>query len=109
MTLPEHPGPRSGPRGHRQAQPTRGAGRRFAASPQELCAPRPACTAPSNGHIDVLKSAGGVQGIAESILPGLVFLIAFTIHQRELTPAAHRPRWRRPPSSPWPGWSSARR
>ncbi|MEC5179937.1 DUF3159 domain-containing protein [Arthrobacter sp. CG_A4] len=32
-----------------------------------------------NGNIDVLKSAGGIQGIAESILPGLVFLIAFTI------------------------------
>ncbi|MGY2747056.1 DUF3159 domain-containing protein [Arthrobacter sp. UYCu723] len=39
-----------------------------------------------NGNIDVLKSAGGIQGIAESILPGLVFLIAFTI-TRELPPA----------------------
>lgn len=39
-----------------------------------------------NGNIDVLKSAGGVQGIAESILPGLVFLIVFTV-TREL-PAA---------------------
>ena len=37
----------------------------------------------SNGNIDVLKSAGGVQGIAESILPGLVFLVAFTV-TREL-------------------------
>ncbi|KQN86452.1 DUF3159 domain-containing protein [Arthrobacter sp. Leaf69] len=37
----------------------------------------------SNGNIDVLKSAGGIQGIAESILPGLVFLVAFTI-TREL-------------------------
>ena len=37
----------------------------------------------SNGNIDVLKSAGGVQGIAESILPGLVFLVAFTV-SREL-------------------------
>lgn len=36
-----------------------------------------------NGNIDVLKSAGGIQGIAESILPGLVFLVAFTI-TREL-------------------------
>ncbi|MET3921516.1 small-conductance mechanosensitive channel [Arthrobacter sp. UYEF20] len=36
-----------------------------------------------NGNIDVLKSAGGIQGIAESILPGLVFLITFTI-TREL-------------------------
>lgn len=40
----------------------------------------------SNGNIDVLKSAGGVQGIAESVLPGLVFLIAFTV-TRELPPA----------------------
>lgn len=39
-----------------------------------------------NGNIDVLKSAGGVQGIAESILPGLVFLISFTI-TRDLQPA----------------------
>ena len=31
----------------------------------------------------MLKSAGGIQGIAESILPGLVFLVAFTI-TREL-------------------------
>lgn len=39
-----------------------------------------------DGKVDVLKSAGGIQGIAESILPGLVFLIVFTIW-REL-PAA---------------------
>ena len=39
----------------------------------------------SNGNIDVLKSAGGLQGIAESILPGLVFLIAFTIDRDNLT------------------------
>ncbi|MFI2563619.1 DUF3159 domain-containing protein [Paenarthrobacter sp. NPDC018779] len=38
----------------------------------------------SSGHVDLLKSAGGVQGIAESILPGLVFLVAFTI-MRDLT------------------------
>jgi hypothetical protein len=38
----------------------------------------------SDGGIDVLKSAGGVQGIAESILPGLVFLVCFTV-TRELT------------------------
>ncbi|KIS27768.1 potassium ABC transporter [Arthrobacter sp. SPG23] len=37
-----------------------------------------------DGSIDVLKSAGGVQGIAESIVPGLVFLVAFTV-TRELT------------------------
>lgn len=34
-----------------------------------------------DGRVDVLRSAGGVQGIAESIMPGLVFLIAFTISQ----------------------------
>lgn len=37
-----------------------------------------------DGRIDVLKSAGGVQGIAESVVPGLVFLVAFTI-TRDLT------------------------
>ena len=37
-----------------------------------------------DGQIDVLKSAGGIQGIAESIVPGLVFLVAFTI-TRDLT------------------------
>ena len=40
----------------------------------------------NNGNVDVLKSAGGIQGIAESILPGLVFLVAFTL-TRELTVA----------------------
>lgn len=39
-----------------------------------------------DGRIDVLKSAGGVQGIAESIVPGLLFLITFTI-TRDLTPS----------------------
>ncbi|HYH76282.1 MAG TPA: DUF3159 domain-containing protein, partial [Arthrobacter sp.] len=29
--------------------------------------------------VDVLRSAGGVQGIAESIVPGLLFLIAYTL------------------------------
>ncbi|WP_285241472.1 DUF3159 domain-containing protein [Pseudarthrobacter sp. MEB009] len=38
------------------------------------------------GQVDVLRSAGGIQGIAESIAPGLVFLIAFTI-TRDLTPS----------------------
>jgi len=32
-----------------------------------------------DGRIDVLQSVGGVRGLAESILPGLVFLVAFTI------------------------------
>lgn len=37
-----------------------------------------------DGRVDVLRSAGGVQGIAESIVPGLMFLVAFTI-TRQLT------------------------
>ncbi|WP_125610995.1 DUF3159 domain-containing protein [Specibacter cremeus] len=36
-----------------------------------------------DGQIDLLAAAGGVRGIAESVLPGLVFLVAFTI-TREL-------------------------
>lgn len=39
-----------------------------------------------DGRVDVLRSAGGVQGIAESIMPGLVFLVTFTITQ-DLTPS----------------------
>jgi hypothetical protein len=37
-----------------------------------------------DGRVDVLRSAGGIQGIVESILPGLMFLVAFTI-SRDLT------------------------
>ena len=36
------------------------------------------------GQIDVLSSIGGVQGLAESIAPGLVFTVLFTI-TRDLT------------------------
>ncbi|MFI5085307.1 MAG: DUF3159 domain-containing protein [Actinomycetales bacterium] len=32
-----------------------------------------------DGNIDVLKAAGGVRGIAESVVPGVVFLVLFTI------------------------------
>ena len=32
-----------------------------------------------DGRIDVLRSAGGLRGVLESILPGLVFLVAFTV------------------------------
>lgn len=32
-----------------------------------------------DGRIDVLQSIGGVRGLAESILPGLVFLVVFTV------------------------------
>ncbi|WP_461174646.1 DUF3159 domain-containing protein [Arthrobacter sp. Z1-9] len=34
-----------------------------------------------DGRVDVLRSAGGAQGIAESILPGLLFLVTYTISQ----------------------------
>lgn len=50
----------------------------------------------------MLKSAGGIQGIAESILPGLVFLVAFTI-TRDLTLSLVGA-WLLPPSSRWCGW-----
>lgn len=39
-----------------------------------------------DGRIDVLKTAGGYQGIAESIVPGLLFLVTFTL-TRDLTPS----------------------
>ena len=39
-----------------------------------------------DGQIDVLKTVGGVRGLAESILPGVIFLVVFTIG-RELGPA----------------------
>jgi hypothetical protein len=32
-----------------------------------------------DGQIDLLAAAGGVRGIAESVLPGLAFLIVFTL------------------------------
>lgn len=32
-----------------------------------------------DGQIDVLKSVGGVRGLAEAIIPGLAFLVLFTV------------------------------
>ena len=55
----------------------------FAEIAQEMAA-KSALTRKENGHIDLLAAAGGVRGIAESVLPGLVFLVAFTI-TRDLT------------------------
>lgn len=55
----------------------------FAGIAQEMAA-KSALTRKENGHIDLLAAAGGVRGIAESVLPGLVFLVAFTI-TRDLT------------------------
>lgn len=57
----------------------------FADIAQELAA-KNALVRKENGHIDLLAAAGGVRGIAESVLPGLVFLVVFTL-TREL-PAA---------------------
>jgi hypothetical protein len=93
MTLPEQPQPDPGKQSAAElstaklstgrvpdaAQPT-------AAQLAEGYAAKAGLHRSSNGNIDVLKSAGGIQGIAESILPGLVFLVAFTL-TREL-PAA---------------------
>jgi hypothetical protein len=74
MTLPEksEPGAQRGP----AEQPTM-------AQLAEGYASQAGLHRSSNGNIDVLKSAGGVQGIAESILPGVVFLVVFTV-SREL-------------------------
>jgi hypothetical protein len=84
MTLPEKPGsgaehgtPEHGTPGRGPAeQPT-------VAQLAEGYAAKAGLHRSTNGTIDVLKSAGGIQGIAESILPGLVFLVVFTL-TREL-------------------------
>ncbi|MET1021516.1 MAG: DUF3159 domain-containing protein [Arthrobacter sp.] len=95
MTLPENSDPAAGqgPVGQRPAgQVSAGQGsveQPAAAQPSvaelaEGYAAKAGLHRSSNGNIDVLKSAGGIQGIAESILPGLVFLVTFTI-TRELS------------------------
>ena len=50
----------------------------FAEIAQEMAAKNP-LVRKENGHIDLLAAAGGIRGIAESVLPGLVFLVAFTL------------------------------
>ncbi len=113
MTLPEHPerAPQRQDRDTGQQEPGETAGGNRDIAPPVASQPadaqpaasQPAASQPtvaqlaedyaakaglhrsSNGNIDVLKSAGGIQGIAESILPGLVFLIAFTIDRENLT------------------------
>ena len=55
----------------------------FAEMAQEMAA-KSTLVRKDNGHIDLLAAAGGVRGIAESILPGLVFLVTFTV-SRELS------------------------
>ncbi|GAC1600408.1 MAG: hypothetical protein NVS3B6_10270 [Pseudarthrobacter sp.] len=87
MTPPQLPEPSSGPNRH-NPEPARPEASSGDASPMAGLAEDYAAKAglhrTHDGRIDVLKSAGGVQGIAESIVPGLVFLVAFTI-TRELT------------------------
>lgn len=39
-----------------------------------------------NGQVDVLRTVGGVRGLLESLLPGIVFLVVFTTTQA-LNPA----------------------
>jgi hypothetical protein len=73
MTLPENPD--SGP-GREEPKPTP-ENPAFAGLAEDY-ASKAGLHRTHDGRIDVLKSAGGYQGIAESILPGLVFLVAFT-------------------------------
>lgn len=73
MTSPENPDrPVDGPAAPAETQPS-------VSQLAEGYAAKAGLHRSSNGNIDVLKSAGGIQGIAESILPGLIFLIAFTV------------------------------
>jgi Protein of unknown function (DUF3159) len=89
MTPSQQPEPASGPDRHSPELPGPDASRPEASPMAGLAADYAAKAGlhrTHNGGIDVLKSAGGVQGIAESIVPGLVFLVAFTV-TRDLTPS----------------------
>jgi hypothetical protein len=98
MTEPERPRPAAEPSPQPAKQPAPDTARLTSVSgdqtgdPERVATPSPTVAAlaegyaakaglhrHSDGRINVLKSAGGVQGIAESILPGLVFLVAFTV------------------------------
>lgn len=50
----------------------------FAGLAQEMAA-KSTLVRKENGEIDLLAAAGGIRGIAESVLPGLVFLVVFTL------------------------------
>jgi Protein of unknown function (DUF3159) len=90
MTVP-NPNPSTGPGQDGQpagpAKPGEGQapGEGEAASPMAGLAAEYAAKAglhrTHDGQVDVLRTAGGVQGIAESILPGLLFLVTYTISQ----------------------------
>ncbi|MFJ6003204.1 DUF3159 domain-containing protein [Arthrobacter sp. NPDC092385] len=64
-------GPAAGNQGGRQPGPT-------AAELATQYAARSGVRRDDDGRIDVLSSIGGVQGLAESIAPGLVFTVLFT-------------------------------
>lgn len=79
MTSRDNGAPTPGPRGPEGHEPT---GRGGVPSPEELAAAYAAKAGlhrHHDGRIDVLRSAGGLRGVLESILPGFVFLVAFTI------------------------------
>lgn len=75
---PSIDGPGSGP-----ASAGSVSGGTFAGLAEEMAA-RTSLVRKDNGHIDLLAAAGGMRGIAESVLPGLVFLVVFTL-SRNLT------------------------
>jgi hypothetical protein len=84
MTPSENPDPAAGPAASEPVKPRPTPETPSMADFAEDYAVKAGLHRSKDGSIDVLKSAGGVQGIAESILPGLMFLVAFTI-TRELT------------------------
>ncbi|MFP5311220.1 MAG: DUF3159 domain-containing protein, partial [Actinomycetes bacterium] len=78
------PEPSAGDANPGRQQPTPAAGQSQVAGLAAEYAAKAGLHRTHDGKVDVLRSAGGAQGIAESIVPGLVFLVAFTI-TRELT------------------------
>ncbi len=73
--LPEGQLPGTGPAGRTGAAPDAPT---MAGLAQEMAA-KSGLQRKDNGQIDLLKAAGGWRGIAESVLPGLVFVVLFTI------------------------------
>ncbi|MDR6507819.1 DUF3159 domain-containing protein [Arthrobacter oryzae] len=84
MTPSENPDPAAGPAAPEPVKPRSTPETPSMAGFAEDYAVKAGLHRTKDGSIDVLKSAGGVQGVAESIVPGLMFLVAFTI-TRELT------------------------
>lgn len=77
MSTPQQPSTEPEPDPAQRQGPT-------AAELAEQYAARSGMQRSEDGQIDVLRSIGGVRGLAESILPGLVFTVVFTIN-RDLT------------------------